>query len=352
MSRVTASVGRGLEHVRHPGRWLDGMLGGGPVYALVVLFGLNAVDELDRTAFGILLPEIRDEFGLGTQGALTLVAVVSLLALAAAGAHRQLVRPLQPGVASRPSGRRHGACFSVLTGMVNTLADARASCAACSGVGKATVDPTHDSLIADYYPPAVRPRAFSIHRAANAVGAFIGPLVAGLLAYYFDWRVPFIVFGIPTFIFVVLALRMHEPVRGAQERRAMGASEEVIATEEVAPSFAEGWRMVWKIETLRRIWYSLPFLATALIGFVALGALLYEQRFDLDERARGFVAASVEPVQLVGLIIGSRVGFKLLARDPGLVLRWLSRVGAGGQSLRWSSSLWRQPCGSPSSPTS
>ncbi len=46
--------------VRHPHRWLTDLSGDGPVYALLVLFGLNAVDELDRTAFAILVPEIRD----------------------------------------------------------------------------------------------------------------------------------------------------------------------------------------------------------------------------------------------------------------------------------------------------
>ena len=33
---------------------------GAPAFPLVVLFGLNAVDELDRTAFAVLLPDIRD----------------------------------------------------------------------------------------------------------------------------------------------------------------------------------------------------------------------------------------------------------------------------------------------------
>ena len=37
---------------------------------------------------------------------------------------------------------------------------------------------------------------------------------------------------------------------------------------------------------------SLPFLAASLIGFVSLAALLYDQEFNLDERARGFVAAA------------------------------------------------------------
>ena len=39
------------------------IVGDGPAYPLFILFGLNAVDELDRTAFAILTPEIRDEFG-------------------------------------------------------------------------------------------------------------------------------------------------------------------------------------------------------------------------------------------------------------------------------------------------
>ena len=215
--------------------------------------------------------------------------------------------------------------FSLLTGLATgivMLAIVRTG----TGIGRATVDPTHNSLIADWYAPANRPRVYSFHRAANAVGAFVGPLTAGLLAYWFSWRVPFIVFAIPTFVFVVLAFRLREPIRGAQERRAMGADEDVINTEEVAPSFAEGWRMVWKIETLRRIWYSLPFLAASIIGFVSLAALMYEQEFNLDERARGFAAAAVEPFQLVGLIIGARIGTRLVARDPSLIMGFLARV--------------------------
>jgi ABC-type branched-subunit amino acid transport system ATPase component/MFS family permease len=310
--------------ISHPTGWLRDVAGDGPVFALIVLFGLNAVDELDRTAFGILLPEIRDEFGLGLQGVLTLIGVVTLGALV-------LQVPIG-SLADRRSrviiavvGAAMWGFFSVLTGVASgivMLAIVRSG----TGIGRATVDPTHNSLIADWYAPANRPRVYSVHRAANAVGAFVGPLTAGLLAYWFSWRVPFIVFAIPTFIFCILGLRLKEPIRGAQERRAMGADEDVINTEEVAPSFAEGWRMVWKIETLRRIWYALPFLAASIIGFVSLAALMYEQEFHLDERARGFVAASVEPFQLVGLIVGARIGTRLVAKDPSLIMGFLAHV--------------------------
>jgi branched-chain amino acid transport system ATP-binding protein len=298
--------------------------GGAAVYPLVVLFGLNAVDELDRTAFAVLLPNIRDEFGLDLQGVLTLVGVVSLAAL--------LLQVPIASFADRSNrvriawvGAAVWGVFSFMTGLVSTLA-LLAIARSGSGVGKAVVDPTHNSLIADYYDIESRPRVYSFHRAANAVGACIGPLVAGLLGSYYGWRWPFILFAFPTFVFVVLAWRMREPVRGAHERRAMGVSEEAALTEEIAPSFAEGWRIVWKIESLRRIWYSLPFLAVSLIGFASLSSVLYEELFGLDEKARGFVAAAVEPAQLVGLIIGARIATRLMAKGADQVLRFLSHV--------------------------
>lgn len=39
---------------------------GAPAFPLAVLFGLNAVDELDRSAFAVLLPDIRAHFALST----------------------------------------------------------------------------------------------------------------------------------------------------------------------------------------------------------------------------------------------------------------------------------------------
>ena len=42
--------------------WMHSITGGAAAMPLLILFGLNAVDELDRTAFAVLLPEIRDEF--------------------------------------------------------------------------------------------------------------------------------------------------------------------------------------------------------------------------------------------------------------------------------------------------
>jgi branched-chain amino acid transport system ATP-binding protein len=315
---------RFVKACRHPGVWLDDVCGGEAAFPLVVLFGLNAVDELDRTAFGILLPNIRDEFHLDNTKVLGLVALVSVAALAlqvpiAQYADRSRRVPLAI------AGAVAWALFSGLTGLatgVIMLTIARSG----SAIGKAVIDPTHNSLIADYFPINSRSKVFSVHRAANAVGSFVGPLAAGLLAYAFGWRAPFLVFVVPTLVLVVIALRLREPVRGRWERQAMGASDEVIATEETAPSYAESWRTVQKIESLKRIWWSLPFLATALIGFVALASLLYEQEFGLDDRARGIASAIAEPFQLVGLVLGSRIITRRFLGDMRGLIRFLAKV--------------------------
>ncbi len=311
-------------HVAHPMLWLRGVCGGQSAFPLVVLFGLNAVDELDRTAFGILLPNIRDEFGLDNTKVLGIVALSSVAALAlqvpiAQYADRSKRVPLAV------IGALIWGAFSGMTGLatgVVLLSIARSG----SSLGKAVIDPTHNSLLADYYPIEARSKVFSTHRAANAVGAFVGPLSAGVLAYAFGWRVPFIVFVVPTVVFALLALKLHEPVRGKWEREAMGASEEVANTEETVPSFAESWRTVQKIHTLQRLWWSLPFLATALIGFVVLASLMYEQQFHLDERARGVAAAISEPFQLVGLVVGTRYITKRFMADMRGLIRFISRV--------------------------
>ena len=308
--------------VRHPSLWLSGISGGESAFPLLVLFGLNAVDEFDRAAFGILLPEIRDHFGLDLSTMLGLVGLVGVAALAlqvpiAQWADRSRRVPLAVG------GAVLWAVFSGLTGMATGLV---VLCIARSGssIGKAVIDPTHNSLLSDYYPIEARTKVFSVHRAANAVGSFVGPLAAGFLAFYFSWRTPFIVFAIPTIILAVIALRLREPIRGRWERLAVGVSSEVADTEEAPPSFAESWRTVHKVESLKRIWWSLPFLATGLIGFVSLASLLYEREFGLDERARGIAAAIAEPFQLVGLIVGARWISKRYAGN----VAGLTRVGA------------------------
>ena len=99
---------------------LQRVTGDESVVPLAVLFGLNAVDELDRTAFAVLLPEIRDAFGLDNQGILSVVGLVTALALGLQpfvgflGDRRDRTRIAVVGAAG-------WATFSILTGFAPAI---------------------------------------------------------------------------------------------------------------------------------------------------------------------------------------------------------------------------------------
>jgi branched-chain amino acid transport system ATP-binding protein len=308
---------------------------GAATLPLLILFGLNCVDELDRTAYGVLIPEIRRAFGLDIGG----IVAVSGVALIASYLIQIPIgyyadRRDRARIAS--GGAAVWGFFTLLTGLAPTiglLAVARGMTA----IGRGVNDPTHNSLLADHYEPKVRTKVYGFHRAANPVGQIIGASVGGTLAYFFGWRTPFIVFAVPTLILVILAFaKLREPVRGEHDRRAAGASDEVAATAEKPPSFAEGWRILNQIKTLRRIWLSLPFLATAIAGIGILLSTYYDDVFHLNEFHRGVLAAVTEPFQLLGIIVGVPIATRLMRRDPSLVLKFLSIAGiivAGGLVL-------------------
>jgi ABC-type branched-subunit amino acid transport system ATPase component/predicted MFS family arabinose efflux permease len=309
-------------------RWKQRTTQGAPFYPLGVLFGLNMADELDRTAFGVLLPEIRDHFGLDNNGILTVVSLSLVAALILAlpiGFYADRWRRTRIAGA----GAAVWSGFSLLTAAANNiwvLGAARTG----AGLGRAVNDPVHNSLLADYYDIPARPRVYAVHRYANALGQFLGPMLGGLIAFSLGWRAPFVVFAVVSGFLVAATFRLREPIRGHFERRAMGMNEEVVATEEEPPSWAESFRIVWQVRTLRRIFVALPFVAIAIVGLLTLSGLYYEEVFNLDERARGFTAAGLEGgAQFIGLMFGIPLTTRLMAKGPGHVVRFLGKVSFG-----------------------
>ena len=58
----------------------------------------------------------------------------------------------------------------------------------------------------------------------------------------------------------------------------VAADAESLETEEDPPSLAEGWRMCWQIDSLRRIYRTLPFLTPAVAGFAIFSSFMYRGR--------------------------------------------------------------------------
>src|SRR5690606_455126 len=172
-----------------------------------------------------------------------------------------------------------------------------------------------------YYPATVRPAVFGVHRAANSVGQIVGPLAAGGIAFLLGWRAPFLLFAIPTLVFVLLATRLREPARGGQERLALGADGATARTEEEPASFSEAFRVLWAVRTMRRTWMSLPFIAVSIIGLTPLVQLFYEEEFGLNEAERGFVTALAGPAQRGAYVVGAPAATRLVRPDAAL-LAW------------------------------
>ena len=306
---------------------LKRITGGAAVPPLLILFGLNSVDELDRQAFNTLLPEIKEDFGLNLQGVTSLVAVVVVAAiLLALPIGHYADRTKRTKIAA--AGAASWAIFSFLTGLAPTLvllALARVG----SGLGKAVNEPTHNSLLPDYYEPGTRAKVFAFHRSANNIGQFAAPLIAGGLVGVlgFSWRFAFLLFAIPTAVLVFFALRLKEPTRGAHERRALGADEDTATTEEEPVTFGESWRTLMAVRSLRRFYLSLPFFYASLLGLGSLLSLFYDEAFNLGAGARGVVLAFDEPFAVIGLLVGAPILQRALNRHPAQGMRLIALAG-------------------------
>ncbi len=314
---------------------------GASLFPLTILFSIELLDQATQSAFNVLTPNVRDAFHLTNAGILLIVAIAGAAALA-------FTLPVAV-LADRTNrvrialiGAIVGAAFSIALGASQTVVVAAVMLAGVS-MGQAVIFPTHNSLLADYYPVPARPRIYSAHRSGISLGAILGVLLGAGLAALFSWRAPFFVFPVPIAVVVLVGLRLHEPPRGRHEQ--LELSEQMLASErgepaplgdapapavavevpvDAPPSLGEAWRTVWKIGVLRRIFIALPFLAASIAGFTSLASLQYQETFHLDAVQRAYLIAPIQVFDLLGLAVGALIATRLAARDIGLVFRMLA----------------------------
>ena len=214
-------------------------------YALVVLCGLNFVDQADSAVIGVLAPEVKDAFGMSnTAFGFLLASNFLLLVLGSVyvgylGDRVDRRRIVQVGAFVAGVG----SIFTGLASVLWVLVLARL----VNGAGILVNGSSHKSLLADSYPSTERGRVFSLHEAATPAGQIVAPLVAGGLAAALSWRVPFVVLGIPILVFFVLALKLREPVRGESD----DADEASEAALEAPVPFQRAVRMLAQSRTIR-----------------------------------------------------------------------------------------------------
>lgn len=323
-----------------------GQLGGGAsLFPLGVLVAIQLLDQATQSAFNVLTPNVRDAFHLTNAGILLIVAIAGAAGLACTLPVAVLADRMNR-VRILLIGALIGAAFSIGVGLANSVVLVTIMLVGVY-MGQAVIFPTHNSLLADWYPVPARPRIYSSHRAGYSIGVISGVLIGAGLATLFSWRVPFLVFAVPIIIVVLIGTRLREPPRGRHEQ--LELSEQMVGSElgepallgdaavvdapvEPPPSLGEAWRTVWKVSALRRIFIALPFLAASIAGFASLASLQYQQTFHLDALQRAYLTAPVEVFSLVGLAVGATIATRLARRETGLVFRMLavaSLVAAG-----------------------
>jgi len=290
--------------------------------ALAVLTLINLFNYLDRWIVAALAESMKhSELRLSdTQlGALmTGFLIVYMLAaplFGSLGDARSRTRLIALGVAIWSAA-------TALAGLARSYAALFAARAAV-GVGEAAYGTISPALLADYYPRERRGRVFAIFFAAIPVGSALGYVVGGLADHYFGWRPAFFVAGVPGLLLAALALRLHEPPRGAQEP-------DVVAPAWAGRSAGAATRAAYAA-LLRNRTYVLTVLGYAAYTF-AIGALAFWTPSFL-ERARGIPKAQAT-VQFGAIVVvtgflgtygGGWLGDRLLRRSRQAYL-WVSGV--------------------------
>jgi ABC-type branched-subunit amino acid transport system ATPase component len=290
-------------------------LGGEAATPILVLFALNAVDELDSRTFDLLGPEIADHFnvGVGTIGAITLGTLLLAPIISVPIAYLADRRRRMPIAIA---GAATWGAFSLATGMAPLLAVLIVTRVG-SNFGKVVNEPVHAGLISDFYSPRARAKAFGLHGLANYVGLATGVVLAGALGQLFGWRVPFFVLTVPTVVAILFARRLAEPERGRFE---------VVETP-LAPPFRDTVRRLWTLRSLRYQWAGLAFSGGPLLGLGVLVPFYLRDEFGVAPALRGVIIGIGSVISAVALIAGTAQVQERLNRRPSDGLRLICWAG-------------------------
>jgi len=255
-------------------------------YALVILAIVYMFNFVDRQILAILLPAIRDEFGVSDAwlGFLTGTAFAMFYIVLGIPVARYADRHNRRNLIALAVAVWSG--MTALSGMAaNFLQLALARIGV--GVGEAGCSPPAHSMIADLYPPEKRSAAMGVYTIGISAGIMLAYLLGGWVAENVGWREALLVVGIPGLLLaVIVRLTVVEPERGHSEgREALGEQ----------PPFLTTVRFLW-----RRPSFIHMTVAAGLSSYVGYSVISFLPSFLV--RSYGM------PVDQVGIYLGLIIG--------------------------------------------
>lgn len=316
---------------------------------VIVLMLVTLVDRVETSLVAGVLPLLQEEWGFGDTlgGAIpTAAAIAGILVTLPAGylADRKDRRRLIAIVVAAWSVITMGSAVAVGFGMFFATR-------VVLGAADSLESPSASSLIADWYPPRTRARAYGLHRMVFFAGGSVGVLLGGLIGELLGWRAAFLAIVVPGALVAWMAHRTPEPPRGGVDRLVAagigggegageggpegGAPDDVDEHLGAAAALDGGWtvfreqlREILAVPTLRRVFAGLFAL------FVGIGGIIYwlPTFFDrVHDTGTGLGGTYTALVGLVGIVGGATLGGTLGDRWHGT--RPGARVVLGGGGL-------------------
>lgn len=155
------------------------------------------------------------------------------------------------------------------------------------GIGEAGGSPPAHSMVSDMFPVSERATALSIYSLGVYGGILIGFVGGAYLVQWFDWRIAFVVVGLPGILLaLLLKLTVKEPPRGFSEEREEAEKE---------TSFKDVLLLLWSRKAFRHLSF-----ACALHAFVTYGV----GNFMVIFLGRVHGMPNLEIGQVYGLVAG------------------------------------------------
>lgn len=186
-------------------------------------------------------------------------------------------------------------------------------------VGEAGCQPTANSLIADYFSRAERPRAASIFMLGSSIGLFFGYLTAGWITEVYGWRVTFIAMGLPGLVPAVLAaLILREPRREAKISAAAPVEQ---------PSLRDLFGTLWRSRSFRNLFFCWSVASFFGTGMGQWAPTFFIRSFGLNTGELGAWFAAIYGVGgALGVYMGGHLATRFAAQNERLQLTGMALV--------------------------
>ena len=277
------------------------------VLLLWVAFFLN---QADRQAFNIVLPQIQEHLGASdsTMGLLAMLFnVFYAITVPFAGYYAdRLSRSRQIWVSTLIFST--ATVFTGLSGGIFWFILFRCM---GMGIGQGMFGPTYTGIIAQYHDSRTRARAMSLHQTSYYIGVIACGFLAGKVAETLGWQWAFYIFGGIGILFTgVLIARLRDKVEFAPPTGTQSPSEAVSLPGAIAAIF--------KIPTAVCMVVAYCTLIFGLNGYLTWMPKYMKETFEMSLSSAGFHSMFwTHAAAFVGVLVAGWLSDKMASRNHG-----------------------------------